>query len=141
MAKVNEELQSPHIWLHRLTQESGGYARLIQESGGPARAAYRLARARCRAAASLASDAEPSLEEVQAAARSIAARVGHGGALPITSVLASDADVTGLYAVHATVQGALRSLPPPAPSSQQRRSARSESRKAETRSRPSASHH
>lgn len=137
MAKANEELTQPQAWLRRIAEEQGGYARLISESGGAARAAYRLARARCKV--ELAST-EPTLEELQAAARLLAARVGRGGALPITSVLASDADITGLQAVHSTVEGALRSQPPPAPSSKQRRVSRGEARNAEARSRPSASH-
>ena len=138
MAKAYEELKNPAAWLGRLAEERAGYARLISESGGAARAAYRLARARCRVES--VSGAEPTLEDLQAAARLLAARVGRGGALPITSVLASDADSSGLHSVHAAVQGALRSLPPPAPSSRQRRSARGDTGKAEARSRPSAPH-
>jgi hypothetical protein len=129
MAKANEEIRSPEIWLRRLAEERGGYARLVHESGGMARAAYRLARARCQVESS---GAPPTLEDLQAAARVLAARVGHGGALPITSVLASDADSSGLHSTHAAIQTALRSLPPPPPSS-----LRSEARR-EARSRPSS---
>jgi hypothetical protein len=138
MAKAREELSSPQTWLRRLAEEQGGSARLIGESGGSAHAAYRVARARCRAES--AAGSEPTLEDLQAAARLLAARVGSGGALPITSVLASDADITGLYAVHTAVQGALRSLPPPPPSSRERRAPRTDARKAEARLRPSAPH-
>jgi hypothetical protein len=139
MAQAREELQNPQAWLSRLSQESDGYTRLIGESGGTARAAYRLARARCKVASP--PSASPTLEDLQAAARLLAARVGHGGALPIRSVLASDADSRGLRAVHATLEGALRSEPPPPPSEQQRAVSRAASRKAEARSRPSASQH
>lgn len=138
MIKAREELQNPQSWLSRLAQESDGYARLIGESGGLARAAYRLARARCKVA-SLPSES-PTLEDLQAAARLLAARIGRGGALPITSLLASDADSASFHAVHATLEGALRSRPPP-PLSQQRAGSRAASRKAEAGSRPSAPHH
>ena len=137
MAKAREELINPGEWLRRLATERDGYARLIDESGGTARAAYRVARARCSVESQ--SGAPPTLEDLQAAARLLATRMGRGGALPITSVLASDADAAGLHAVHAQVESALRSLPPPAPSSRARMATRG-GRKSESRSRPSASH-
>jgi hypothetical protein len=136
MTKANEELTSPREWLRRFTEERDGYTRLVEESGGAARAAYRLARARCRAEST--AGAEPTLEDLQAAHRLLAGRVGRGGALPITSVLACDADSSGLYAVHSTVQGALRSPPPPPPSSLARSLSR-DAQKVEAPSRPSAS--
>ena len=114
MARAQEELKNPEAWLRRLAEERGGYQRLIHESGGRARAAYRLARARCRVESAAAPS--PTLEDLQAAARLLAARVGHGGALPITSVLARDSDSSGLYAVQATLQSALGPLPPRPPS-------------------------
>lgn len=129
MTKAHEELTSPDEWLHRLERE--GYGRLVDESGGIARAAYRLARARCK----VESGAPPALDDLQAAARLLAARVGRGGALPITSVLASDADSSGLHATHAALESALRSLPPPPPSSLRG------ARHAEVRSRPSRASH
>jgi hypothetical protein len=95
-----------------------------------------LARARCK----VESDAPPALDDLQAAARLLAARVGRGGALPITSVLASDADASGLHATHAAVEGALRSLPPPPPSSM-RSASRRDARSTEARSRPSGASH
>jgi hypothetical protein len=57
------------------------------------------------------------VEDLQAAARLLSARVGGSGPLPITSLLPSDADPAGLQATHSTLEGALRSLPPPPPSS------------------------
>jgi hypothetical protein len=135
MAKAHEELTHPEAWLRRLNQEHNAYARLIEESGGTARAAYRLARARC--IIDSPSGAPPTLEDLQAAARLLAARVGHGGALPITSVLARDADSSGLHAVNATLQGALRSLPPPPPSAQ-RAISRARAPKTIAHARPSA---
>jgi hypothetical protein len=136
MAKAHEELSSPRDWLRKLAEERDGYGRLVNESGGMARAAYRLARARC----TVESDAPPALDDLQAAARLLAARVGRGGTLPITSVLASDADTSGLHATHAAIEGALRSLPPPPPSSM-RSASRRDARSTEARSRPSGASH
>jgi hypothetical protein len=113
MARAQEELKNPEAWLRRLAEDRDGFQRLISESGGRARAAYRLARARCRV--EWGASASPTLEDLQEAARLLAARVGHGGALPITSVLARDSDSSGLYAVHATLQSALGALPPTPP--------------------------
>ncbi|HTA93492.1 MAG TPA: hypothetical protein VK745_28130 [Polyangiaceae bacterium] len=138
MTKAHQELSSPQEWLHRLASEQGGYGRLVDESGGMARAAYRLARARCK----VESGAPPALDDLQAAARLLAARVGRGGALPITSVLASDADSSGLHATHTALESALRSLPPPPPPSSLRRAAsRREEQSTELRSRPSRASH
>jgi len=114
MARAQEELKNPEVWLRRLADDRDGYQRLISESGGRARAAYRLARARCRI--EWGASASPTLEDLQEAARLLAARVGHGGALPITSVLARDSDPAGLNAVHATLQSALAPPPPRLPS-------------------------
>ncbi len=136
MAKARQELTHPHEWLRHLASERDGYARLIAESGGSACAAFRIARARCAAESP---DAIPTLEDLQAAARLLAGHVGRGGALPITSLLASDSDISGLLAVHSKVESVLSSLPPPAPSSRERLALRGMS-KPETRSRPTASH-
>jgi len=96
MRPTQQEFANPREWLIRLAQEQDGYRRLVRESGGTARAAYRLARARC--SATLGS--EPCLEDLQAAAQLLATRLGSGGALPITSLLPS----------------AKSSTPPPMPS-------------------------
>ncbi|HEX3777246.1 MAG TPA: hypothetical protein VHV51_22390 [Polyangiaceae bacterium] len=111
MNKAKLELTDPEEWLLYLAREDGGYARLVEEAGGSARAAYRLATARCKVEAERA---QPTLEDLQAAARLIASRVGRGGALPITSVLTSDSDISGLRATHQALEDALRSLAPPA---------------------------
>src|SRR5262249_13020132 len=47
MTKSREEVSAPQEWLRHLADEPDGYSRLIRESGGMARAAYRLAQARC----------------------------------------------------------------------------------------------
>jgi len=95
--------------LTRLAAESDGYRRLVRESGGAGRAAYRLARARCSATLG----AEPRLEDLQAAAELLAARLGSGGALPITSLL----------------PGA-KSTPPAPPSPERRAASKSRSRQS-----------
>lgn len=83
MRPTQEEFANPREWLARLASERDGYRRLLRESGGTGRAAYRLARAQCSATLGT----EPRLEDLQAAAALLAARLGSGGALPITSLL------------------------------------------------------
>jgi hypothetical protein len=131
MSKAKQELTDPEEWLLYLAREDGGYARLVEESGGMARAAYRLATARCVVESA---GAPPTLEDLQAAARLLSARIGRGGALPITSVLMSDSDITALRATQQALEEALRSLPPPAQPSAPPPNPRRE------RSRPSAPH-
>src|SRR3954468_16711724 len=109
MRPTQQEFANPREWLTRLAEERDGYRRLVRESGGTGRAAYRLARARCSATL----DREPDLEDLQAAAQLLAARLGSGGALPIKSLL----------------PGA-KSAPPPAPSPDRRAAERSRSRPA-----------
>jgi hypothetical protein len=85
MRPTQLEFANPREWLTRLAQESDGYRRLVRECGGTGRAAYRIARARCSATLG----GEPCLDDLQAAAELLATRLGSGGALPITSLLAS----------------------------------------------------
>ncbi len=99
MRPPQQEFANPREWLIQLAEDSDGYRRLVSDSHGFGRAAYRLARARCRA-----SDAgEPCLDDLQAAATLLANCIGSGGVLPIQSLLPS-----------------ARSLPPPAPAPQPR---------------------
>jgi hypothetical protein len=109
MRPTQEEFANPREWLTRLAAESDGYRRLVRESGGTGRAAYRLARARCSATLGT----EPCLEDLQVAAELLAARLGSGGALPITSLL----------------PGA-KSTPPAPPSSDRRAASKSRSRQS-----------
>lgn len=67
-----EELERPTEWLRRLQEEPARYGALLEESGSIARAAYRLACARCRAAA--VSTPVPTERELHAAALEVAAR-------------------------------------------------------------------
>jgi hypothetical protein len=78
-----QEFVNPREWLIRLAEESDGYRRLVSESHGFGRAAYRLARARCKAN----QGGEPCLDELQAAATLLANCLGSGGTLPIQSLL------------------------------------------------------
>lgn len=109
MRPTQQEFANPREWLTRLAAESDGYRRLVRESGGTGRAAYRLARARCSATLGT----EPCLEDLQVAAELLAARLGSGGALPITSLL----------------PGA-KSTPPAPPSSDRRAASKSRSRQS-----------
>ena len=83
MRPLQLEFANPRDWLIRLGSEADGFRRLVTESGGTARAAYRIARARCSAS----HGGEPCLEDLQAAAASIAKRIGSNSQLPITSLL------------------------------------------------------
>src|SRR6187402_2591360 len=83
MRPTQLEFADPREWLIRLAAEADGFSRLVTASGGSARAAYRIARARCAAS----HGGEPSLEDLQSAAASLAKRVGSVTPLPITSLL------------------------------------------------------
>ena len=82
------ELSNPRQWLANLTADAVGLSRLVQESGGVACAAYRLARARC----SVEAGAAPQLQDLQAAAALISARLGRHSLLPISSSLPATPD-------------------------------------------------
>ena len=85
MRPTQLEFANPREWLIRLAAGSDGYRLLVSESQGFGRAAYRLARARCKA-----DDlGEPCLDDLQAAAALLADRLGNGATLPIKSLLPS----------------------------------------------------
>jgi hypothetical protein len=88
------ELERPSEWLRTLAEEPDAYEVLVTEAGGLARAAYRLASARCRAHSG--SHETPTLRELQGAALLIAQRLGVAETLPITSLLANDCEAQGL---------------------------------------------
>src|SRR3954467_13760205 len=124
MRKTPLEIANPEQWLANLTADTEGLGRLVRESGGIACAAYRLARARC----ALLFHAAPQLQDLQAAAALLNARLGRHTVLPIRSLLPppetggrrSSSVPAGLSA-HST-QGETQtetpapSFPPPAPS-------------------------
>ena len=109
----NEELDHSAEWLRALYEDAGAFARLVSDSGGMAHAAYRLARARCRANA--VPTTLPTLEELQAAALILARRVDTSGPLPIKSLLASECDSLGLAVIRPLPPRAAHSLPPSIP--------------------------
>jgi hypothetical protein len=85
MLSSRVEHDYPTEWLHWLAHEAGAYQLLVADAGGLAGAAYRLARAGCRAEDALRET--PTLLELQAAALTIARELGVLESLPITSLL------------------------------------------------------
>jgi hypothetical protein len=94
MSPTRLEHERPSEWLRWLAEEPDACEILVAHSGGLARAAYRLASARCRAQAGLG--ATPTLRELQAAALMLAQKLGILETLPITSLLANDCEEQGL---------------------------------------------
>lgn len=93
MSPIRLERERPSEWLRWLAEEPDAYGMLVTYAGGFARAAYRMASARCR----LQGVGEaPTLRELQAAAQLIAHALGKNETLPITSLLASDLEAQGL---------------------------------------------
>jgi len=88
------ERERPSEWLRWLAEEPDAYRVLFTQAGGLARAAYRLASARCRAHGGLGE--APTLRELQAAALLLAGHLGITERLPITSLLANDCEAQGL---------------------------------------------
>jgi hypothetical protein len=88
------EHERPSEWLRWLAETPEGYRLLLEHAGGMARAAYRLARARCRVQGGMGET--PTLRELQAAALTLAQHLGMLESLPITSLLASDCEEQGL---------------------------------------------
>lgn len=100
------ELERPGEWLRGLEEEPDAYEVLVTEAGGVARAAYRLASARCRAHSG--SSEALTLRELQVAALLITERLGVAETLPITSLLAKDCEAQGL-----SVLGPVSTAPSP----------------------------
>jgi hypothetical protein len=97
MSPARLEHERPSEWLRWLEEEPDAYAVLVAHSRGLARAAYRVASARCRVQGGLG--ATPTVRELQAAALSIAQRLGILETLPITSLLANDCEEQGLLVI------------------------------------------
>jgi hypothetical protein len=91
------EHDRPAEWLRWLAETPEGYQQLLQHAGGLARAAYRIASARCRVQGGLGE--APTLRELQAAAVVLAQQLGMLDSLPITSLLASDCEDQGLLVI------------------------------------------
>jgi hypothetical protein len=94
MFRFSDELDRPSEWLRRLEEDPALYEHLLSDSGGLARAAYRLARARCQAQE--VSCRVPTLREVKAAAQSLVRHCGPIADLPLPSVLLLDCEQAGL---------------------------------------------
>ena len=88
------EQERPAEWLRWLAENVDGYRLLLEESGGLARAAYRLARARCHARGGIG--ATPTLRELQIAALALARELGMSEGLPVSAMLVSDCQAQGL---------------------------------------------
>lgn len=88
------EHERPSEFLRWLAEEPDGYRLLVEHAGGLARAAYRVASARCRAHGGMG--VTPTLRELQSAAHGIAQALGVLETLPITSLLANDCEAQGL---------------------------------------------
>jgi hypothetical protein len=97
MSPIRLELERPSEWLRWLAEAPEAYEALVAQTGGLARAAYRVASARCRVQGD--AGATPTLRELQAAALTIANRVGLVETLPITSLLANDCEEQGLLVI------------------------------------------
>ncbi len=94
MAHSRIEHERPSEWLRWLAEEPDAYQILVAQAGGLARAAYRLASARCRVQGGVG--AAPTLRELQVAALAVAQQLGVAETLPITSLLANDCEEQGL---------------------------------------------
>ena len=91
------ERERPSEWLRWLAEEPDAYQVLLAQAGGFARAAYRLASARCRAQGGVGET--PTLRELQASALVLAVQLGTTETLPITSLLANDCEAQGLLVI------------------------------------------
>ena len=96
MSPLRLEHERPSEWLRWLAEEPDAYEVLLVRTGGLARAAYHLACARCRVQTG---GQTPTLRELQAAALTIAERLGLLETLPITSLLANDCEEQGLLVI------------------------------------------
>jgi hypothetical protein len=96
MFRPRIEQERPSEWLRFLDEEQDAYEILLAHAGGLAAAAYRVASARSRAQGE---GSPPTLRELQAAALTIAQRLGLAETLPITSLLANDCEELGLLVI------------------------------------------
>jgi hypothetical protein len=89
------EHERPAEWLRWLAESPDGYRHLASQAGGLARAAYRLASARCRVHGD--GGAKPTLRELQAAALMLGAQLGDS--VPVMALLANDCEEQGLVVI------------------------------------------
>jgi hypothetical protein len=114
MRKTPIEIADPAQWLRQLAEDSAGYHRLVSESKGLARAAYRLARARC----TIETGDAPMLRDLKAAVAELGARLGAQAALPIESLLPDEPHAAlSSLAASASLPSPSRPVSRPAPRS------------------------
>lgn len=87
----------PYEWLLELSAKADGYRALLRESGSLARAAHRIATARCTV--SVVSSSVPTAREVRAAAIEIIERGGVELPVPDRKALAFDCERLGLLVI------------------------------------------
>ena len=97
MLTPRHEHERPAEWLRWLAETPDAYQLLVAQAGGMARAAYRIASARCRVHGGLGE--MPTLRELQAASLVLAQHLGVLDTLPITSLLANDCEEQGLLVI------------------------------------------
>jgi len=95
MNRDTTERDRPFEWLRNL-HEGAAYGELLKDSGDLVVAAYRVARARCRAAAVACH--VPTLREVHAAVRELFDH-GHADDLPTLRRLEFDCERAGLVVI------------------------------------------
>lgn len=76
-----DEAERPTEWLRRLEEDGESWRRLLTDAGSFARAAWRLAHARCRAHS--LSSRVPTEREVRAAATDLATRTSERSPAPV----------------------------------------------------------
>jgi hypothetical protein len=86
----------PIEWLRGLDETRDGYTRLLSESGSLARAAWRLAQARCQV--NRTPTQVPTRLELRAAARKISRKAG-AGPVPKVAFLANECEAEGLLVI------------------------------------------
>ncbi len=86
----------PIEWLRGLDETRDGYTRLLSESGSLARAAWKLAQARCQVQRT--STQVPTRMELRAAARKISRKAGIEP-VPASGFLANECEAEGLLVI------------------------------------------
>lgn len=95
--KSFDETERPTELLRKLEERRITYTELVQDSGGLAVAAYRIARARCRAGA--LTTMVPTLRELAAAATEVINNATITGFTPDAAILATECEQVGLQVI------------------------------------------
>lgn len=99
MPSTFEENERPSEWLRNLRERAAGYADLLREAGEPVRAAYRIARARCRTAETPATI--PTLREVHAAVLELRRETAETTPAPSRALILETCEHVGLTLIRA----------------------------------------